>query len=92
MTYLTSSNEAAIIAAEARISINCGLPNGHGTLSWDLVCKAYNQDLWFITKPPAEGWGNAEQFAQAQMMDGVDMTDIAELEYDATWFEPSGEV
>ena len=87
MIYLTSTNESAIIAAEAMISANCGLPNSLGTMSWDSPPrKAVNQNLWFICKPPVNGWGNAEQFTQAQMMSGVDMADIIEQQYNPEWF------
>ena len=88
MTYLTSNNESAIVAAEAKISLNCGLVNAYGTTSWDNPPrKAVNENLWFITKPPVNGWGNVEQFTQAQMMSGVNMTDIIEQERNDNWFE-----
>jgi len=87
MIYLTSTNELAIIAAEARISLNCGLVNAYGTTSWDgPPKKAVNEDLWFISKPPVSGWGNVEQFTQAQMMSGVNMTGIIEQERNSDWF------
>lgn len=91
MTYLTSTNEAAINAAQNQISINCQLPNSHGTQHWDIATKAYGQDLWFIAKPPEQGWGNpGEHFTQEDMMSGVDMTNIIEQNFDSSWFPPEG--
>ncbi len=89
MIYLTSANQANIIAAQAQISLNCGFPNNLGTEQWANVQKAINQDMWFIIKPPIEGY-NLGEFTQIQMMSNVDLTNIIEQEYDATWF-PSEE-
>lgn len=86
--YLTSTNESAITAAAQKISQNCQLPNDSGTTSWQDPEKAFTMDLWFIRKPPAEGWGNTEIFTQEQMLDGVDLTDIVEMERNENWFPP----
>lgn len=91
MRYLTSNNEAAIIAIEHQISINCRLPNGCGTENWATVTKAINDDLWFIEKPSSDGWGNLIHYTQEGMMENVDLTDITELERDEAWF-PMAEI
>ncbi len=95
MIYLTSTSEAAIIAADLKISQNCDLANEYGTVSWSKRPpeKAVNSDLWFFPKPPAEGWGNGNTFyTQAQMMEGVDLTDIVEMERDEDWFPEPVEI
>src|ERR1051326_1633248 len=88
MLYLTSTIESAIISAQNQICSNCNLPNNDGTSGWDVPTKAINEDLWFIAKPPSEGWGNDERFTQEQMMSGIDLTNIVERERDPLWFPP----
>lgn len=86
--YLTSTNETAIINAAIKIAENCHLPNDEGTQVWENPTKAFDQDLWFIAKPPEEGWGNIERFTQAEMMADVDLTDIIEKPRNNNWFPP----
>ena len=81
MIFYTSNNEAALIAAEAQICLNCGFPNGNGTDRWAIVTKAVNEDLWFFEKPTGYN-----QFTQTQMIDGIDLTDITEQERNQDWF------
>ncbi len=91
MTLLdfTSTNQNALIAAEAKIADNADIPNGIGTTRWADVQKAIDSNLWFIPKPSLEGWGNTVIFTQAQMLSGVDMTDIVEQELNVAWFPPA---
>lgn len=85
MIYLTSTNQQAIIDAQAKITANCNFPK-NGTVKWANVQKAVNQDLWFIEKP----MGYRDIAANA-MMTGVNMTGIIEMEKDAAWFPPDPE-
>lgn len=87
--FLTSNNEAAIIAANQKILENC---ESYGMMQWDIVAKAVNQDLWFIHKPSINGRQYLERsYTQEQMMSGIDMTDIVEEEYNPNWFPPEEE-
>lgn len=86
--YFTSSNENAIIAAEAKISANCQFPNEYGTLRWSIVQKAINEDLWFFSKPHSDYTSYQYNFTIDEMLDGVDMTDITEQEKNQDWFPP----
>lgn len=86
MTYFTSANQAAIIAAEAQISSNSRLPNISGTLRWAIPQQSVDLSMWFIPMPSISGWGNVVPFTQEQMLASVDMTDIIEQEYTASWF------
>lgn len=81
MIYLTSTNKQAIIDAEAKISRNCGFPNDSGTLCWDVPTKAINQTLWFIERPNSYNNLTAEV-----MLNGVDMGEIEEAEFNSSWF------
>ena len=82
MIYLTSTNQQAIISAQARISANCNFPKD-GTVRWAVVQKAVDQDLWFMEKP----MGYKDIIANT-MLDGVDMTDIIEQAKNTAWFPP----
>lgn len=85
--FLTSTNEAAIIAAEAQISANCGFPNGRGTERWAVPQKAINEDLWFIIKPSVNGYSDTvEAFTQEQTLAGVDLSGVTEQEVNPDWF------
>ncbi|KOY86011.1 hypothetical protein AD998_07515 [bacterium 336/3] len=33
------------------INTNYGFPDDSGTISWDTIIKAHEQDLWYIKKP-----------------------------------------
>lgn len=92
MIYLTSTTALSITSAQAQISINCGLPNIYGTEEWAIPTQSVDNTIWFIPKPTIKGWGNMEQFTQAQMMSGVDLTNIIEQEYNVAWFPPSEEI
>ena len=72
MIYLTALTEAPLLEADARISLNCGFPN-NGTTRW-AVPRQSNQGVWFIEKPIGYN-----QFTQAQMMEGVNLTGITEI-------------
>lgn len=87
MTYLTSPDQAKIVAAQNKISSNCRFPNASGTLQWALLRQSIDGSIWFILKPPIDGY-NLREFTQAQMMAGVDMTNITEQECNANWFPP----
>lgn len=86
MIYLTSTTEVPITNANIQISSNCGLPNSSGTETWATPTQSVDNTIWFILKPPIEGWGNTVQFTQAEMMAGVDETNITEQEYNSAWF------
>lgn len=81
MIYLTSADEQKVVAAQAQICINCGFPNGRGTDNWDI--PGYKEDLgvYYIVKPPVEGWSDGvDSFTQAEMMAGV--VDVVEREWE----------
>lgn len=80
--FLVSTNEQDVINANNQIGSNCGLPTQY-TSQWDRVLKAYDQDFWFIIKPPVQGWN---EFSQAQMMQGV--TNVTEEESQPDWWPP----
>lgn len=82
--YLVSTNEQAIIAAEAQIAANGELYISNGE-NWYNVLKAYNLDLWIIQKPLAIGFN---QFTQEQMMAGVDMSEIDTMPFNPAWYTP----
>lgn len=91
--YLTSNIQATVIAVRNAIDQNCGLPNQYGTTTWAEVQKAVDQELYFISKPPADGWGNtAQHFTQAQMLNGIDLIGIVEMERQDSWFPAPPEI
>jgi len=90
MIYLTSTIQSLIVAAEAKISTNCGFPNDKGTQRWAIPQQSVDLSIWFIPKPPVEGYSLGE-FSQAQMMQNVSLSGIVEQEYNANWF-PISEV
>ncbi len=77
--------ETEVIAANAQIESNCGIPC-EGTDNWDIPTQAFEQDFWFITMPPLEGWNN---YLQEQMMQGV--VDVLQMEFEPNW-RPSAEL
>jgi len=74
MIYLTGTLQE-VIAAEARISLNCGFPS-NGTVRW-AIPRRTNQGIWLIEKPVTYN-----QFTQEQMMQGVA---ASEIECDPIW-------
>ncbi|HEX2684819.1 MAG TPA: hypothetical protein VHL77_12830 [Ferruginibacter sp.] len=77
MLFLTHANRQNVVDAEAKISANCHFPNGRGTNKWANVFYNEPLEVYYILKPPVEGWRDeymaerGEIFTQAQMMDGV---------------------
>jgi hypothetical protein len=72
MLFLTHATEQNVIDAEAKISANCHFPNGRGTNKWANVFYNDSSEVYYILKPPVEGWhDDVESFTQEQMMDGV---------------------
>ena len=80
MIYLTSTTEAPILTAESIINSNCGFPNDKGTMRWAVPQQSADKTIWFIPKPPIEGY-NLGEFTQAQMMQNVNLSNIVEQEY-----------
>lgn len=81
-------SEEDLLKIDAAISATCEWPNSKGTLRWAIPQKAYNQDFWFLSKPPEKGY-NLGEFTQAQMIANVDITNITELEWNKDWFPPA---
>lgn len=81
MRYLTSSNQAAIIAAQAKISLNCNFPNTKGTIRWAVPQQSVDGSIWFILEP--EGYGG---FTKGQMMQDVNLSLITSQERNDAWF------
>lgn len=81
---LTSTNQADIIAANAQIEINSGIPTPDGkTTKWSTPKKAYQQDFWFIKMPPPEGWNG---ISQKEMMQNV--VDVVQIAFNSNWYPP----
>lgn len=80
MKILFSVLREDVVAAEAKICQNCGIPNGAGTEKWADIQEF--EEGFFIAYPD-NGWGG---FTAEQMMDGVenvhvrDITVIGQLE------------
>ena len=86
--YFTGT-EVNVIAANAQISGNCGLPFG-GTKTWADPQSEYIEPIkWFIKMPDPEGWTREDgtHFTQKEMISGVVNVDIEESNPD--WWPPS---
>jgi hypothetical protein len=86
--YLTGT-ELNVIAANAQISINLGLPFG-GTQIWAQPQASYsNSNFYFIPMPSENGWTREDgvYFNQEQMIAGVVNVEIQESQ--PNWFPPS---
>jgi hypothetical protein len=79
---LTSVNQADVVAANAQIQSNSGIPTPDGkTVRWDIPRKPLTGDnFWFIAMPPAKGWN---QYTQEQMMQGV--VNVTQTPYQPSW-------
>lgn len=87
MKYLMSENESDAFAALNKINTNCGFPN-EDAQTWANFMKAYEQDIWFFSNPPPEGYeGQHHQFTYDQMIDGV--VNVTESDGDSSWFPPA---
>lgn len=86
---LTFTTEAAAITALQQINSNCGFPP-NGADTWDVIQKAYNQELWFFTKPKPDGCKNGfVNLTYEQMMVGV--VDYSESNIFLMTTDPDGE-
>lgn len=84
--YLTGT-ESNVTLAEAQVSENLGLPFS-GTMRWAIPMQAYQQDFWFISMPPYEGWYREDgtYFSYQQMMNAVTNVEIETSQ--PNWFPP----
>lgn len=81
-----TGTEEQVTAANSQINTNCGFPDGY-TDTWDIPTQAYNQDFWFIKKPPVDGYKEPSiMFSQAEMIAGV--TNVTEQTSDDNWWPP----
>jgi hypothetical protein len=72
MIFLAHETEQNVIDAEAQISANCHFPNDRGTDKWANVFYSDQHEVFYILKPPVEGWTDGvESFTQEQMMANV---------------------
>jgi len=88
MTLFFTGIEVDIIAANAQISSNAGLPYEH-TEEWAVPKASYSDpNLFFIIMPNEDGWTREDgtYFTQAQMIDGVVNVEIQESQ--SNWFPP----
>lgn len=84
LCYIGTQSE--VTAANDQIDSNCGFPDGY-TNTWDIPVQAYEQDFWFIRKPPVAGYKEpTRSFTQAQMIAGV--TNVTEEESQPDWWPP----
>lgn len=84
--YLTSNSQAAIVAAESKISVNCGFPDNKRTERWAIPQQSVDGSIWFIPEP-----NGYKSFTKEQMMDGVDLGQIVLLERNPAWFPKGNE-
>lgn len=69
--YLGSKIEVDVIAAEAKLCKNAGIPNNKGTANWSNITLD-EQGIYCITNPK-NGWGNC---TYEQMMVGVNLPEV----------------
>lgn len=65
MKVLFSEVLEDVVAAEAKICQNAGIPDGNGTLKWSEISEI--EDGFFIAYPE-NGWGG---YTREQMLEGV---------------------
>lgn len=68
--YLGSTNEAEVIAAEAKICENAGIPTG-STIKWSNI-GLDTQGIYYITNP-INGWGG---YTYEQLIEGVILPEV----------------
>ena len=71
--YLGEKTKSSVVAAEAKICANAGIPNGKGTEKWSDVNKDLN-GFYYISNP-VNGWNGC---TREQMM--KDVTGVREIE------------
>lgn len=85
-----NQNFEELLKIDARISQNCGFPNGRGTLRWQEPQKAYNKELCFLREP--DGWfDSVDSFTKEQMLAGVDVSRVKLEDFDPAWLAPAEE-
>lgn len=73
MKVLFSVLREDVVAAEAKICQNCGIPNQSGTEKWSDI-KEFEEG--FFIGYPEKGWGG---FTEDQMMDGVENVHVRNI-------------
>lgn len=82
----TKANKHLLEAINTQISNNLELANSAGTLTWDTVKEAANDDVAYIFKPPV-GFQNpgCPYFTQADMLANVNLTGVTEQNFNPDW-------
>ena len=85
--FYTSSDEKAVLTALAQINSNCGWPNATVS-SWDIVRQAYEQQLYYISMPPENGYTyqNGVNIPQSVMINNV--TGVTIGPSNSSWWPP----
>jgi hypothetical protein len=73
MKILFSVLREDVVAAEAKICQNCGIPDGRGTERWSDI-KEFEEG--FFIGYPDNGWGG---FTVEQMLDGVENVNLRDI-------------
>ncbi len=86
MVMCLTGTQGQVIGANAQIDTNCGFPNAN-TYTWAIPQQAYNQDFWFISMPPLEGFKDGiGSWTQDQMMANV--VNVSQEESQSNWWPP----